>query len=162
MEKGGGVGCEEAGCDFDLVVEFGVGENFEAGAEGAAFGIVGGVDEAGNASLDDRAGAHGAGFEGDVKSCVGKAIVAEEAGGFADDHDFGVGGGIIVADGAIAGANEDGSRTNKQRANGDFAGFGGSAGFVESELHEIGVVSHGCRENNMGGSATRAKAQSAG
>jgi hypothetical protein len=28
-------------------------------------------------------------------------------------------------------------------------------------LHEIGVVSHGCGENNMGGGATRAKAQSA-
>ena len=65
-----------------LMIELGAGENLEAGTEGAAFGVVGGVDEAGNARLDDRAGAHGAGLEGDVESGVGKAVIAEKARGF--------------------------------------------------------------------------------
>ena len=35
---------EDAGSDFHLMVEAGAGEDFEAGADGAAFGIVGAVD----------------------------------------------------------------------------------------------------------------------
>jgi hypothetical protein len=143
LKDAGGLGGEDAGSDFDLVVEFGVGEDFEAGAEGAALGIVGSVDEAGNARLDKGSGTHRARFEGDVESCVREAVIAENTGSFADDHNFGVGSGIVVANSAVAGASEDSAFVNEERPDGDFAGCGGGAGFVERELHEIGVVRHG-------------------
>ena len=37
---------------------------------GTGFGIVGGVDEAAEAGMDHRAGAHSAGFDGDVELAI--------------------------------------------------------------------------------------------
>ncbi len=76
LEDGGAVGGEDAGRDFNLMVEARVGEDFEAGADGAAFGIVGAVDEARNTGLDDGACAHAAGLDGDVERGITKAVVA--------------------------------------------------------------------------------------
>src|SRR5260370_19539078 len=47
LEDGGAVVGEDAGGDFDVMVEARVGEDFEAGADGAAFGIGGAGAEAG-------------------------------------------------------------------------------------------------------------------
>ena len=107
MQESGRVLGQEAGGDFDLVIQLGAGKKLEAGTEGAALGVVGGVDEAGNPSLNDRTSTHGAGLEGDVEDGAGEAVVAEEACGFPNDDDFGVRGGVIIADSAIAGARED-------------------------------------------------------
>ena len=115
----------------------------ETGAEGATLGIVGAVDESWDASLNDRAGAHGAGLERDVKSGVGKAVVAEDSRGLAQDDDFGMCGGVIVANGAIAGAREVRIVVNEHRADGDFAGTGGSASLLQSKAHEMEIVGHG-------------------
>lgn len=105
MQDGGAVGGEDAGGDFDPMVEARIRKDFEAGADGAALGVFGPVDEARDTGLDHRPGAHAAGFDGDVQGGVGEAVVAEEPGGFAKDDDFGVGGWIVVANGAIAGAS---------------------------------------------------------
>ena len=107
LEDGGAVGREDAGGDFYLMVEARVGEDFEAGADGAAFGVVGTVNEAWDAGLDDSAGAHAAGLDGDVERGVGEAVVAEKARGFAENDHFRVGSGVIAADGAIAGAGQN-------------------------------------------------------
>ena len=113
------------------MVEFGAGEDLEAGAEGAAFGVVGSVDDAGDARLDDGSGAHGAGFEGDVESGAGEPVIVDGLGHFTNGDDFGVGGGVVIADGAIAGAHEDGATVDHDCADGYFAGFGGGLGFGE-------------------------------
>ena len=115
----------------------------ETGAEGATLGIVGAVDESRDASLNDRTGAHGAGLERDVKSGVGKAVVAEDSRGLAQDDDFGMRGGVIVAYGAIAGAREVRIVANEHRADGDFAGVGGRASLLQSKAHEMEIVGHG-------------------
>jgi len=107
-----------------LVVEARIGKDFEAGADGAALGVVGAVDEARDAGLNDRAGAHAAGLDGDVKRRVREAIVAEEACGFTKDDDFGVGGWIVVADGAVAGASDHFSVVNQDGSDGHFACIG--------------------------------------
>ena len=65
-----------------MVVKARIGKNFEAGADGAALGVVGAVDEAGNAGLNDCASAHAAGLDSDVQRGVRKAVVAEETRGF--------------------------------------------------------------------------------
>jgi len=151
LEDGGAVGGENSEGDFHLVVEAGVGEDFEAGTDGATLGVVGAVHEAGDAGLDDGAGAHAARLDGDVERGVGEAVVAEKAGGFANDDDFGVGGGVAVANGAIAGTSEDLGVVDEHGADGNFAGCGGGTGFDERFLHELNVSFHLRRENNTRG-----------
>src|SRR5260370_26682300 len=82
------------------MVEARMRQDFETGADSAALGVVSAVDQARDAGLDDGAGAHAAGFDGDVERGSGEAVVAEKAGGFAKDGQFGVGGGGGVAKGA--------------------------------------------------------------
>ncbi len=149
LEDGGGFGGEDAGGDFHLVVEAGVGEDFETGTNCAALGVVGAVDEAWNAGLDYCASAHAARLDGDVERGTGKTIVAEEARGFAKDDDFGVGGGIVAANGAVAGAGDDFAIVREDGADGHFAGGGRRTRFFESGLHELDVGFHLRRENTM-------------
>jgi hypothetical protein len=148
LEDGGAVGGEDAGRDFYLMVETRVGEDFEAGADGAAFGIVGAVNETRDSGLNDGTGAHAAGLDGDVKSGIGKAVVAEKTGGFAESDDFGVGCRVAIADGAVARAGKDITVMDEHRADGDFAGCSRGARFGKSFLHELGMISHHGRENN--------------
>ncbi len=133
-----------------MMVEARIGKDFEAGVDGAALGVVGAVDEARDAGLNDRAGAHAAGLDGDVERCVCEAIVAEEARGFTKDDDFGVGGWIVVADSAVAGAGENLSVVNQDGSDGDFAGEGRGAGLRECFLHELEVSFHLWREDSTG------------
>jgi hypothetical protein len=147
LEEGSGFRGQDGWGDFDLVVEFGTGEQFKAGAEGAAFWVVGRVDQAGDAGLDDGASAHGAGFEGYVKSGFRKAVVAEIARGFPKHHDFCVRGRVAIADGAIAAASENFTAIDKDSADGNFAGFGTGPGFFQRDLHEFGIVHRGVVEN---------------
>ena len=149
-EEGGGGVCQDAGADFDAVVELRVVEDGEAGADGAAFGVIGAVDKAGDASLNHSAGAHRAGLNGDVQGGVEEPVVAEAEGRFAEGDDFGVGCGVGIGDGAIAGVGDDVAAGHDDGADGDFAARGGVAGFVESGLHEFqvegGAIGHRRRE----------------
>ncbi len=142
LEEGGGFVGEDAGEDFDAVIEARVGEDFETGANGAAFGVVGTVDEARYAGLNHGAGAHGAGFEGDIERGSSQAVVGKDACGFAKNDDFGVSGGIVVANCAVTGASDDFIFVNEDSADGNFTGFGGGAGFVERELHVVEIGRH--------------------
>src|SRR5260370_12511239 len=81
LEDGGAVVGEDAGGDFDVMVEARVGEDFEAGADGAAFGIVGAVDEAGDTGLGDSGRAHAATRGGDGQRGISEALGSEKAGG---------------------------------------------------------------------------------
>jgi hypothetical protein len=142
LQQGGGFGSQNSWADFDLMVEAGAGENFETGAKSAAFGVVGAVNDSRNARLNDRSGAHGAWFERDIKSGASQAVIVKDLRHFADDHDFGVRGGVVVANGAIAGAYQQRAAMDHHCADGDFAGFGGGLRFGEGQLHEINVVRH--------------------
>jgi hypothetical protein len=149
LEDGGTVGSEDARGKFYVMVEARVGEDFEAGADGTTLGIFGTVNEARDAGLDDGAGAHAAGLDGDVERGIGEAIVAEKAGGFAKDDDFAVGGGIAVADGAIAGTGQNLAVVDQHSTDRDFAGLGGGTGLSKGFPHELDVGFHVERENNM-------------
>jgi hypothetical protein len=150
LENSGGFGGENAGGDFDLMIEAGVRKDFETGMDGAAFRIVGAVDQARDAGLDDGSGAHAAGFDGDVEGRAGETMVAKKTRGLAEDEDFGVSGGIVVADGAVAGTSEDFPVMNEDGADGNFADRSGGVGFGEGLLHEFEVRFHLGRENSMG------------
>ncbi len=142
LEDGGAVVGEDAGGDFDVMVEARVGEDFEAGADGAAFGIVGAVDEAGDTGLDDSARAHAAELDGDVERGIRKAVVAKKACGFSQSNDFGVGRGVAIADGAVAGTGENPAVMDEHGADGDFAGGGRETSFGQGLLHELDISFH--------------------
>lgn len=146
MEESGGLFGEDTGDDFDAVIQARVREDFETGADGAATGIIGAVDESCDTGLDHGTGTHRAGFERDVHRGAGKAIVGKNAGGLAEDHDFGVSRGVVVTDGAIPGLRDDFIFTDEQSADGNFARSCAGAGFVESELHEIEIGGHAKKE----------------
>jgi len=136
LKDGGALLDEDAGRDLHLVIEEGIAEDLEAGADCTALGVVRAVNQSRNAGLYDGSGAHAAGLNGDVKSCAGHAIVAEKVRRFTDYQDFGVSSGIAVADRAIARAGQDFVAEDDERANGDFPGSGCGAGFFEGDLHE--------------------------
>ncbi len=139
LKQGDSFGGEDASGDFDLMVEAGVGKDFEAGPHRAPLGIVGAVDETWHAGLDDGAGAHAAGLDGDVERRVGKPIISEQAGSFAKDDDFGVGGGVIITDGAIAGTGKDLVIVDDDGANWNLACGSRGQGFTEGFLHELDI-----------------------
>ncbi len=87
---------EDAGGDFDAVVEAIVFAELIEGADRAGFGVVAAVDEFGDAGIDDCASAHGAGFEGDDQGAVEQTPVALGLAGLAHGEDFGVGGGVVL------------------------------------------------------------------
>src|SRR5208337_4178597 len=105
--------------------------------DGAAFGVIGGIDDTRNTRLNDGAGTHGARFEGDVQSGATQSVVAENASSFANHHYFGMGGWVVVTDGAVAGASNNRSILNEECANRNFSRVGRSARLGKSELHEI-------------------------
>jgi len=54
-----------------------------------------------DAAVDHGAGAHDAGFEGDIESGVQQAVVLQHQPALAQSHDFGMGGGIVAPDWAV-------------------------------------------------------------
>jgi len=134
---------EQAGGDFDAVVKLRVVDDGEYGAAGAGLGVGRGVDEACDAGVEDGAGAHGAGFEGDVEGAAGgvlrQAVVGEVARGLAQGDDLGVGGGVVVAEDAVLAAGDDLVLVDDDRADGDLAGEFGGAGFGDGGV-EVGEV----------------------
>ncbi len=142
LEDSGAVSGENAGGDFHLMVEARVREDIETGADGAAFGIIGAVDQTWDTRLDDGACAHATGLDGDVKRGVGEAVVAKNTCSFAKDNNFGVGRRVVVANRAVAGTGENLAVMDKHGTDWDFAGGSCVARFGKSLLHELGVTLH--------------------
>ena len=162
MQDGGAVSSEKAGNDFDLMIKSCVCEDFETGTNGATLWIVGAVDEARDASLDNGPGTHAARFQGDVESRASHAVIGEEASCFADYDDFGVRGGIAHANRAVAGAGQNFAVLDEHGPDGDFARGGRGAGFVEGHFHERDVRFHLGREDNMRGEVTKQRQKETG
>ncbi len=136
-EEGAALVCEEAGGEFDFVVELGVVHDAEDAAAGSGFGVGCGVDEAGDAGVEDGSGAHGAGFEGGVEGAVFEAVVAEVKAGLAEGYDLGVGGGIAVAEDSVLAAADDLVFVDDDCAYGDLAVSFGVVGFGDGGLEVV-------------------------
>ncbi len=107
----------------------------ELGADAAETEIAVGENQGLYAGVDDGAGAHDAGFEGDVEGGVVEAVVLEGGGGGAEEVDFGVGGGVVGGDGGIVGAGDDFAVQDEYGADGNFARGLCFAGFGEGFTH---------------------------
>ena len=121
------------------MIELGVVHDGEDRAAGSGFGVGGGVDESTDTGVEDGSGAHGAGFEGGVEGAVFEAVVFEGVAGFAEGDDFGVGGGVAVAEDPVLAAADDFVFVDYDCADGDFAvGFGvGGFGYGFAEIGEV-------------------------
>lgn len=113
----------------------------ELGADAAEAEIPVGEDQGFYAGVDDGAGAHDAGFEGDVEGGVVETVVLQRGGGGADEVDFGVGGGVVGGDGGVVRAGDDFAVQDQDGADGDFAGGLCFAGFGEGFTH-VEIVVH--------------------
>ena len=133
---------EQAGVDIDLVVELRMVHDGEDAAAGSGFGVGGGVDEAGDAGVEDGSSAHGAGLERGVEDAVFEAVVGEMTARFAEGDDLGVGCRVAVAEDSILASANDFSVVNDYCAYGNFAGGFGSVGFGDGgvEMLEVGHV----------------------
>jgi hypothetical protein len=135
--------------DLHLMVEARIRKHLKAATHRPALGVISAVDQAWDASLNNRAGTHAARLDGDIESGACKAVVAQLARRFAKDDDFGVSRGIVIADGAVAGAGNDLAIVHQNRAYGNLAGFRAGTGFRKSFLHAPDISFHVRRENNM-------------
>ncbi len=149
LDDRGASGGEDTGGDLDLMVEARIGEDLEASTNRAALGVVGAIDQARDARLNDGAGTHAARLDGDIEGGACEAVIAETAGGFAKDDDFGVGRGVIIADGAVAGPCQELAVMHEDGADRDFAGVTCSPSFLKGRLHELDVNVHVQRGSNV-------------
>jgi hypothetical protein len=120
LEDRGALRRKNAMGHFYLMIEAGAGENLETRAGCAPLGVVGAINDARDAGLDDGSGAHAAGFYGDVQGCARHAVVAEKPRGFTNCYHLGVRCGVAVTNCAVARAGQDLTIVDDERANGDF------------------------------------------
>lgn len=127
--------------DFaDVVVVLRMASEVKGAAAGTRAQVVSAKDEAVDARVYQRAGAHGAGFEGDVEGRAAQSVVGKGSPRRAQGEDFGVGGGIMVGDGAVVRGGDNLAARNNQRADGDFAEGFGLRGLGDGEVDVVCVV----------------------
>lgn len=71
-------------------------ENGEHGVNGSGFGIVRAINQASNAGVDERSGAHRARFNCSKQVTVAQTMVTEVLRGIAQRDDFGMSGWIVI------------------------------------------------------------------
>ena len=113
-----------------------LGEEVDDAAAGAALLLPRAEDHGGDAGVDDRAGAHGAGLEGDGEGAALQTPVAQSGTGLADGLDLGVGGGVAVLLATVAAPSDHGAvRPRDDAADLHLALFGGLTGQLQGEGH---------------------------
>ena len=124
------------------VVDRGAFEEAGAVVDGPALGVARRPHHAGHPGVRYRARAHRAGFQGREEVGADEPVVADSPRGRAERDDFGVGGGVGVAQGAVAAFADDFAVEDDHGTDGDFACGGGGAGEFEGAPH-VGVVGSG-------------------
>ncbi len=155
LQDRGTVGGKDIRGDFHLMVEARLGKDCKTGANGTSFGVVGAIDETRHTGLDDGARAHAARLDGYVERRIGKAVIAKKAGRFAEDDDFGVSCGIIVADSAISGASDGLAVSDDDGTNRNFSRNRSRAGFLKREFYEFLIGIHPEQKNSTQARAKR-------
>lgn len=97
--------------------------------------------------MDDGAGAHGAGFFGDVEGAAFEAPVADGLLGGGEGEHFRVGGGVAEGFDLVPCAGDDAAFADDDGADGDFVGVECLSCLAEGLAHEVGVamqIDDGC------------------
>lgn len=119
-------------------------------AQATHLGVGHGVDDSFEPGHQGGAGAHGAGFFGDVEGGTGEAPIINGFGGLAQGEDFGMGGGIAGAVALIVRGGDDFSVQFNDRADRDFVFLPRGDGLVIGEPHVKFVISPELRGVHFG------------
>ena len=111
----------------------------EFAADAAEAEVARAENQPGHAGVHERAGAHDAGFDGDVEGGVFEAVVVQDGGAIAEGLDFGVSRGVRCGYGGVAAAADVALLVNQYGADGDLSGHSGGAGQLDGLAHETGV-----------------------
>ncbi len=138
-EENNGLGLEYSDGIGVGVIEARVAGKVVESTSGAGFGVEGGVDKAAYAGGVERAGTHGAGFEGCVEGTVGEAPTTEFAGGATEGEELGVGRWISQGLALVVGRREDLSVSSDYCANGYLSLLGGQRCLFQGAPHQVEV-----------------------
>ena len=103
---------------------------------GSGLGIFRAIDQATNARMGDRPGAHRAGLDRYVKLTVEQSIVADGKAGFAQSNDLGMCRGIIRADRPIAPPADDLAIAHNYRSDRNLSQRKRTLRFAQRFFHE--------------------------
>src|SRR5215472_14865060 len=102
---------------------------------GASFGIFGTVNQALDARVHHRAGAHGTRLNCNKQITVSQSVVTNGCTGFAQRHNFRMGSWVMIADSTVPPAADDFSVTDDYCANWDFAYLEGALRAAQGFFH---------------------------
>ncbi len=114
-------------------------EQIDKASGGAAFGIVAAENHAADPAVDNGAGAHGAGFLGDIKIAVCQAPVFHGAFGLGEREHFRVGGGVFEGLNLVPCPADDVAFPDNDGTDGNFVEAGGFLREAEGFVHVVGV-----------------------
>ena len=115
-------------------IEQGPGADHRAGA-----GLPGGKDDRGDAGMDQRAAAHGAGLEGDVENAAGQAVIAALRCCRAQRIDLCVRRRVGAADLGIGALTDDAPILDQHRADGHLTARRRLPGQLQGSRHGVAV-----------------------
>jgi hypothetical protein len=101
----------------------------------AGLGVVRAIYQALDAGMHQRAGAHGARFNGSKQFAVLQTVVTHGSTGLAQSYDLGVGGGIGVSDVAVPSASYDAAVAYYDRAHRNLSTFQSALGAAQGFFH---------------------------
>ena len=101
----------------------------------ARFWVVRAINQAVNAGMHHRSGAHGARFNCNKQVAVFQTMVTNRGTGFAKRHDLGVRAGIGIRNVAVPSPAYNASVTYDDRANRNLSGFQSSLRAAEGFFH---------------------------
>jgi len=126
---------QNSGGPLDLVVESRIIEQAVQAPASAGFGVVGSVDQAIEATLDDRPGAHRARFEGGVQGATIESPGSSDPTRLGENEAFRVSRRIGEPFGQVVTRRDDCAGLNHQRPDGDFPLRRRVAGQIEADSH---------------------------
>jgi hypothetical protein len=135
LQQFGAAACKNSAADFYFVIQLLVIQQLHYRIHCARFGIVRAIDEALDPGVHQRSGAHWARFNCSKQVALGEAVVTDGCTGLTQRDDFGVGGGIVVADIAVPAASDNSSVAYDHRSYRDFAGFEGALRGAQGFFH---------------------------
>lgn len=108
--------------DLDLAIELRMVQHREDASDRARLGIEGAKYQPSNPRVNHRSSAHGAGFQRDIESALFETVVFENESSGAQCNDFGVRGGVVIADDPVLSARNYGLvRPKDDGADGHFS-----------------------------------------